>query len=83
MGNDKNKVHFNLQLPNGQRINVEEAVGRGKIVENFGIGSQQATRAGAKITDWELYQISQNPSWHSRITWYEGSKVVSTPNGIK
>ncbi|KHD06432.1 hypothetical protein PN36_12855 [Candidatus Thiomargarita nelsonii] len=38
-------------------------------------GITRASRGGA--TDWELFQIYQNPQWWDRITFMEKEKPVS------
>ena len=49
-----------------------------------GVDSPWASAARASwgsggATDWELFQIQQNPDWWSRITFWENGTVVVNP----
>jgi len=42
-------------------------------------GITRASRHLGGATDWELFQIYQNPQWWNRMTFMENGKPVSNP----
>lgn len=65
-------IHFDLTSPNGEMINVSKAV---QEVAKVGGNIHYAPR----VTYWEHYQLSNNPSALSRTIFYYGKNVVSSP----
>ena len=70
LGNESNRIHFNLTLKDNSMMNVFN------IINNHGNIINQRTTA------WELNQIYNNKEWLSRTTFYFNNEIVKLPTGL-
>ena len=63
------KINFNLTGPDGEMINVMQAITDGA----------KGINGAEKVTNWELFQLYSNPDALQRTTFYFNGRVVLAP----